>query len=111
VQGVLDAVGDRLSALLEQYTDDPPGDPVATGPPTARFTAKQGQYLAFIHNYTKVHRVPPAEADLQRYFRVSPPAVHAMILVLQRQGLIARSPGKARSVRLRIPASEVPDLS
>jgi hypothetical protein len=36
------------------------------------FTAKQGQYLAFIHNYTKIHRCPPAESDLQYYFRVSP---------------------------------------
>jgi hypothetical protein len=36
------------------------------------FTAKQGQYLAFIHNYTKIHRRPPAESDLQYYFRVSP---------------------------------------
>ena len=33
------------------------------------FTAKQGQYLAFIYSYTKIHR--QAESDLQRYFRVS----------------------------------------
>jgi hypothetical protein len=39
----------------------------------ARFTAKQGQYLAFIHYYTKVNDCPPAEADMQRYFRVTPP--------------------------------------
>ena len=32
------------------------------------FTAKQGQYLAFIYNYTKIHRCPPAESDLQYYF-------------------------------------------
>jgi repressor LexA len=111
VQGVLDGFGDRLSALLEQYTDEPPVDPITTRLPKPRFTAKQGQYLAFIHYYTKVHRVPPAEADLQQYFRVSPPAVHAMILALERQGFIDRTPGKARSVRLRIPASDVPDLS
>jgi hypothetical protein len=36
------------------------------------FTAKQGQYLAFIDSYTKIHRQAPAESDLQRYFRVSP---------------------------------------
>ena len=29
----------------------------------------QGQYLAFMATYTKdLHRRPPAEADLQRYF-------------------------------------------
>jgi repressor LexA len=75
------------------------------------FTPKQGQYLAFIHYYTKIHREPPAEADLQRYFRVSPPAVHTMILTLERRGLIERTPGKARSIRIRIPPNELPDLS
>ena len=109
-QRILDAVCDRLSNLLDRYTDEPSIEPVATGPPKARFTAKQGQYLAFIHHYTKVHRVPPAEADVQRYFKVSPPAVHTMILTLERQGLIERAPGKARSIRVRIPAIEIPDL-
>ena len=35
-----------------------------------RFTAKQGQYLAFIHTYVSLHRRAPAEADIQLYFRV-----------------------------------------
>jgi repressor LexA len=43
------------------------------------FTAKQGQYLAFIYYYTKIHGTPPAEADFQRFFRVTPPVVHQMI--------------------------------
>jgi hypothetical protein len=43
--------------------------------PTKIFTPKQGQYLAYIHLYTRLHRRPPAEADLQEYFRVSPPSV------------------------------------
>jgi hypothetical protein len=46
------------------------------------YTAKQGQYLAFIHAYQKMHRRAPSEADLQQYFRVSPPSVHDMILRL-----------------------------
>ena len=33
------------------------------------YTEKQGQYLAFIYNYTKINSRPPAEADMQRYFR------------------------------------------
>jgi LexA DNA binding domain len=112
VQRVLDAVGDRLAAILQQFTDGPPVPPaMARVPPKPPFTAKQGQYLAFIHYYTKIHRVPPAEADLQRYFKVSPPAVHTMILTLDRLGLIDRTPGKARSIRIRIPANELPDLS
>src|SRR4029079_17971590 len=32
--------------------------------PSAKpFTPKQGQYLAFIHLYTRLHRKPPAETD------------------------------------------------
>ena len=42
------------------------------------FTPKQGQYLAFIYYYTKIHGRPP-EADLQRFFRVTPPVVHQMV--------------------------------
>ncbi len=112
VQRVLDAVGDRLAAMCEQFTDERPVIPaIAPVPPKGRFTAKQGQYLAFIHHYSKVHRAPPAEADLQRYFEVSPAAVHTMISTLERLGLIARTAGKARSIRVRIPAGELPELS
>ena len=50
------------------------------------FTPKQGQYLAFIHLYTRLHRRPPAETDMQEYFRVSPPSVHQMVLTLERAG-------------------------
>ena len=39
----------------------------------ARYTAKQGRYLAFIHEYTTLHGVPPAEHEMQRSFRVSAP--------------------------------------
>ena len=44
------------------------------------FTEKQGQYLAFIYAYSRMFRRPPAEADMQRHFRVSPPSVHQMVL-------------------------------
>lgn len=67
--------------------------------PDARtFTAKQGQYLAFIYYYTKIHGMPPAEADLRRFFRVTPPVVHEMIKTLHTRGFIEREPGKARSI-------------
>ena len=45
----------------------------------SRFTEKQGQYLAFIYYYTRVNGRPPAEADMQGYFRVTPPSVHQMV--------------------------------
>ena len=47
-----------------------------------RFTEKQGQYLAFIYVYSRMFRQAPAEADIQRHFRVSPPSVHQMIITL-----------------------------
>ncbi len=37
-----------------------------------KFTRKQGQYPAFIYNYTKIAGGPPAEADMQHHFRVTP---------------------------------------
>jgi len=73
-------------------------------------TAKQGQYLAFIYNYTKIHGQAPAESDLERYFQVSPPAIHDMIKTLERNGLIERSPGRARSIRLLVQPEHLPRL-
>jgi DNA-binding MarR family transcriptional regulator len=70
--------------------------------PGTGFTDKQGQYLAFIDAYTRVHGRPPAEADLQRHVRVSPPAVHRMVLALERAGLIRRQPGLARSIEVLV---------
>ena len=58
-------------------------------PSAPRFTSKQGQYLAFIHAYTQVLGRPPAEADLQRRFHVTPPSVHQMVLTLERAGRLA----------------------
>jgi repressor LexA len=75
-----------------------------------RYTARQGQYLAFIYYYSKIHGQPPAEGDMQRYFRVSPPTVHQMVVTLDDQGLIEREPGKARSIRLLLTRDELPDL-
>lgn len=46
------------------------------------FTRVQGQYLAFIVAYAKLNRRPPAETDFQRYFEVTPPSVHNMIVTL-----------------------------
>ncbi len=79
-----------------------------SSPPS--FTAKQGQYLAFIHHYTKTHRRAPAETDLQRYFHVSPPSIHEMIKTLERNSLIERTLGQARSIRLLVQPEHLPPL-
>jgi Mn-dependent DtxR family transcriptional regulator len=74
------------------------------------FTPKQGQYLAFIHLYTRLHRRSPAETDMQQYFRVSPPSVHQMVLTLERAGLIRRKPRTARSIGLLVDPKQLPEL-
>jgi Mn-dependent DtxR family transcriptional regulator len=76
----------------------------------ARFTEKQGQYLAFIYMYALVNGRPPAEADLQRFFEVTPPSVHNMIIELERRGLISRIPRQPRSIEVTLPAAELPML-
>ena len=81
-----------------------------SAPKERRFTALQGQYLAFIHQYTQLHRQAPAESDYQRHFKVSPPSVHRMIIALEKRRLIRRAPGQARSVQLLLEADEIPDL-
>lgn len=73
-------------------------------------TSKQGQYLAFIYYYTKIMGQPPAETDMQRYFRVSPPSVHNMILTLDGRGFITREHHRSRSIRLLIARERIPDL-
>jgi repressor LexA len=72
---------------------------------------KQGQYLAFIYYYRKIHDCSPSEAEMQMHFRVSPPSVHQMILTLEAGGLIERIPRQARSIRLLISRDELPDLT
>jgi Mn-dependent DtxR family transcriptional regulator len=77
---------------------------------TPRFTEKQGQYLAFIHTYVLLNRQAPAETDFQRFFCVTPPTVHQMIIQLERLGLIRRTPRQARSIELLVPTEELPQL-
>ena len=76
----------------------------------ARCTHRQGQFLAFMHLYRKLHRQGPAELDLVQFFRVTPPSVHGMVVKLEELGLVTREPGVARSVRVTIPEEEIPAL-
>jgi repressor LexA len=75
------------------------------------YTPRQGQYLAFIYYYIKLNGQPPAETDMQQYFRVSAPAVHQMVMTLEKKGFIERVPGQARSIRLLLSREELPDLA
>jgi DNA-binding MarR family transcriptional regulator len=75
-----------------------------------RFTAKQGQYLAFIYNYRVMFGRPPAEADLQRFFGTTPPTVHQMLQKLEDRKLIRRTPGQARTIEVLVDPDEIPRL-
>jgi DNA-binding MarR family transcriptional regulator len=78
--------------------------------PAKIFTPKQGQYLAFIHLYMRLHRRPPAETDMQEYFRLTPSSVHQMVLTLERAGLIRRQPSTPRSIELLVDPKQLPEL-
>ena len=45
---------------------------------------------------------------MQRFFAVSPPSVHQMVLNLERQGFISRAPHVARSIQLLIEPENLP---
>ena len=74
------------------------------------YTQKQGQYLAFIHNYTKLNGMPPAEADIQAYFKTTSPSVHQMVVKLAEKGLISRIPHIPRSIKILVPPNQIPGL-
>ena len=84
-------------------------DPMSSRSPS-RFTEKQGQYLALIHTYTLLNRRPPAEGDFQRFFDVTAPSVHRMVVELEKLGLIRRARRQARSIELCLSADEIPRL-
>lgn len=79
----------------------------ADGP---RFTQLQGQYLAFIYAYNRISKRPSAEADMRRYFEVTAPSVHQMVVALEKAGLIKREPGAARSIQLLVAPEALPIL-
>ncbi len=82
----------------------------AVNRPVKAFTPKQGQYLAYIYAYTRLHRRPPAESEMREYFRVAPNSVHQMVLTLERGGFIKRQPRTPRSIELLVDPKQLPDL-
>ena len=53
---------------------------------------------------------PPAQAEIQRFFGVTPPSVHNMLLALERNGLLARTPGQPRSIKILVDRDDLPHL-
>lgn len=89
-----------------------PGDPHGRSEVrmSSKYTPRQGQFLAFIYYYTKIHRCSPSELDMREYFQISAPAIHQMVVKLEEGGFIERQPRKPRSIRLLLSREELPDL-
>ena len=47
---------------------------------------------------------------MQRYFQITPPSMHAMIITLERRGFIRRVAGQARSITVIVPPESLPPL-
>ena len=113
---VVDKIGKQFSYCLRNYNQSSIFFPKKTSTSSTKpqrakqYTPKQGQYLAFIFYYTKLNGYPPAEADIQRYFKTTPPTVHSMIIQLEKKGFIERVPKQARSIRLLLSRDELPNL-
>lgn len=74
----------------------------------SRFTARQGQFLAFIHGFIARRGIAPSFEEIGSHFGTTLPSVNTMVKTLERNGLISRVPGVARSLRVLVPASELP---
>ncbi|MDM8536936.1 MarR family transcriptional regulator [Desulfobacterales bacterium HSG17] len=112
---VVDRIGKHFSYDMSNYSQSSisfPAKPTKkkTKKSQEKYTATQGQYLAFIYYYTKIHRMSPAELDFQKYFRRTPPTVHNMIVKLEEKGFIQRKPKTPRSIKLLLSRDEIPDL-
>lgn len=66
------------------------------------YTDRKGQYLVYIDTYFQLHGKPPSEAEMAAYFGVAPPTVHQMVVQLEARGLIERTPGVGRSIRVLV---------
>lgn len=72
------------------------------------FTPTQGRYLSFLHAYTDGFGYPPAESEIGRAMKVSPPSVNQMMKTLEKKGLIRREPGVARSIEILVSPDLIP---
>lgn len=79
-----------------------------TGKRAPAFTARQGEYLAFIAQYRDLMEGSPSEHEVAEFFGVSDPSAHQMMVTLERRDLLVRLPGVARSARVAVPRERLP---
>ncbi len=75
-----------------------------------RPTPKQGQVLAYVYYFTKVHRVPPSENEIAAFLEIRGPSAHRKIVQLEERGFLSRIPGQPRTIKVLLPKSEIPEL-
>ena len=64
-------------------------------------TAKQRRIYEFIRGYIESNQEPPTIAEIGRQFQMSSSAsVHAILLALEREGLIKRTPNVSRGIEI-----------
>ena len=64
-------------------------------------TAKQRRVFEFIRRYIDSNQEPPTIAEIGRHFQMrSPASVHAILLALEREGLIRRIPNVSRGIEI-----------
>jgi hypothetical protein len=83
---------------------------VVTGKAAVRVTRAQGQLVAYVYWYTKVHRVPPAENEIADFLGIRGPSAHEMILRLESKAILSRRPGEPRTIKILLPREEIPDF-
>src|SRR5688572_17917294 len=64
-------------------------------------TAKQRRVFEFIRRYIESNHEPPTIAEIGRQFQMSSSAsVHAILVALERDGLIKRIPNVSRGIQI-----------
>ena len=64
-------------------------------------TAKQRRVFEFIRRYIESNHEPPTIAEIGRQFQMSSSAsVHAILIALEREGLIKRTPNVSRGIQI-----------
>ncbi len=73
-------------------------------------TRKQGQLLAYVYWYTKIHRIPPSENEVAEFVGVRGPSAHQMILRLEEGGYLSRIPATPRTLKVLLSREQIPEL-
>ncbi|MCA9199792.1 MAG: MarR family transcriptional regulator [Planctomycetales bacterium] len=71
-------------------------------------TKTQLKYLSFIRAYTEGFGQPPSMQEIAEALKVSSPSVNGMLKTLEKNGLIEREAGAARSIEILVDRALIP---